>query len=99
MSADIKHKTKEEIEVLVKEAIQKITNTKLTLTTDTPFSDIAEMDSLARVELVMGFEEEFGISVPDEDAEKLDTVGKAVDYIGAKLSRDETESKEDKESK
>ena len=38
-------------------------------------------DSLDIVELVMELEEEFGISIPDEDAEKIKTVGEAVDYI------------------
>ena len=38
-------------------------------------------DSLDTVELVMAFEEEFGIEIPDEDAEKLQTVGDAVNYI------------------
>lgn len=38
-------------------------------------------DSLDQVELVMAFEEEFGIEIPDEAAEKITTVGKAVDYI------------------
>jgi acyl carrier protein len=38
-------------------------------------------DSLDTVELIMEFEEEFGIEIPDEDAENITTVGKAVDYI------------------
>tara|TARA_A100000164_G_C21493893_1_gene579232 strand:+ start:49 stop:279 length:231 start_codon:yes stop_codon:yes gene_type:complete len=38
-------------------------------------------DSLDTVELIMEFEEEFGIEIPDEDAEKITTVGLAVDYI------------------
>ena len=38
-------------------------------------------DSLDTVELVMAFEEEFGIEVPDEDAEKLQSVGDVVDYV------------------
>ena len=38
-------------------------------------------DSLDTVELVMAFEEEFGIDIPDEDAEKIATVGDAVQYI------------------
>jgi acyl carrier protein len=38
-------------------------------------------DSLDTVELMMEFEEEFGIEIPDEDAENITTVGKAVDYI------------------
>jgi acyl carrier protein len=41
-------------------------------------------DSLDVVELVMRFEEEFEVEIPDEDAEKLTTVGKAVDYIEKK---------------
>ena len=38
-------------------------------------------DSLDTVELVMAFEEEFGIEIPDEDAEKMQTVGDAIEYI------------------
>jgi acyl carrier protein len=41
-------------------------------------------DSLDIVELVMAFEEAFGIDIPDEDAEKITTVKQAVDYIEAK---------------
>ena len=45
------------------------------------FIDDLGADSLDQVELVMAFEEEFGIEIPDESAEKITTVGKAVDYI------------------
>ena len=38
-------------------------------------------DSLDQVELVMAFEEEFGVEIPDDAAEKITTVGKAVEYI------------------
>lgn len=41
-------------------------------------------DSLDTVELVMAFEEEFGVEIPDDDAEKITTVGQAVDYIKSK---------------
>ncbi len=41
-------------------------------------------DSLDTVEMVMAFEEEFNIEIPDEDAEKIKTVQDAVDYIGKK---------------
>ena len=43
-------------------------------------NDLGE-DSLDTVELIMEFEEEFGIEIPDEDAENITTVGSAVDYI------------------
>ena len=41
-------------------------------------------DSLDTVELVMEFEKEFGMQIPDEDAEKIQTVGDAVTYISSK---------------
>ena len=41
-------------------------------------------DSLDTVELVMAFEEEFGVEIPDEDAEKLKTVGAVIDYLKSK---------------
>ena len=44
-------------------------------------------DSLDTVELVMAFEEEFGVEVPDEDAEKLQTVGNVVEYIEKKTAK------------
>ena len=42
-------------------------------------------DSLDTVELIMKFEEDFEIDIPDEDAEKLDTVGKAITYLKEKV--------------
>ena len=43
-------------------------------------------DSLDIVELVMAFEEKFNIEIPDEDSQKLDSVGKAVEYLKTKLA-------------
>ena len=44
-------------------------------------------DSLDTVELVMAFEEEFGVEVPDEDAEKLQNVGDVIKYIEERLQK------------
>lgn len=53
------------------------------LTLETSFDDL-NADSLDVVELIMALEEEFDIEIPDEDAEKIKTVGDAVDYIKEK---------------
>ena len=51
------------------------------VTTEAKFIDDLGADSLDTVELIMQFEEEFEIEIPDEDAEKIMSVGQAVDYI------------------
>ncbi len=51
------------------------------VTLDASFTDDLGADSLDIVELVMAFEEEFGIEIPDEEAEKISNVREAVDYI------------------
>jgi len=51
------------------------------VTMDASFVDDLGADSLDTVELVMAFEEEFGLEIPDEDAEKITRVKEAVDYI------------------
>jgi acyl carrier protein len=51
------------------------------VTSEASFVEDLGADSLDTVELVMAFEEEFGIEIPDEDAEKMQTVGDAVEYI------------------
>jgi acyl carrier protein len=51
------------------------------VTNDASFVDDLGADSLDTVELVMAFEEEFGIEIPDEEAEKITRVKEAVDYI------------------
>ncbi|MDE0916277.1 MAG: acyl carrier protein [Planctomycetota bacterium] len=55
------------------------------VTPETSFINDLGADSLDTVELVMEFEDEFEISIPDEDAEKIQTVGTAVSYITEKL--------------
>jgi acyl carrier protein len=53
---------------------------------ESSFIDDLGADSLDTVELVMAFEEEFDIEIPDEDAEKLTSVGLAVEYLEKKLA-------------
>ncbi len=54
---------------------------KAEITRDTSFINDLNADSLDTVELVMEFEDEFDLSIPDEEAEKIQTVGAAIDYI------------------
>ena len=53
---------------------------------DSSFVDDLGADSLDTVELVMAFEEEFDVEIPDEDAEKLTTVGDAIRYLEKSLA-------------
>ncbi|HVR34159.1 MAG TPA: acyl carrier protein [Acidimicrobiia bacterium] len=53
---------------------------------DANFEEDLEVDSLGVVELLMALEDEFGVKIPDEDAESIHTVGQAVDLVAAKLA-------------
>lgn len=57
------------------------------VTREASFIEDLGADSLDTVELVMAFEEEFSIEVPDEDAEKLQKVGDVIDYVEGKLPK------------
>ena len=59
------------------------------VTEEASFIEDLGADSLDTVELVMAFEEEFGIEIPDEDAEKITTVGQAIEYIESKAGAQE----------
>ncbi len=54
------------------------------VTPEASFIEDLGADSLDTVELVMAFEEEFGAEIPDEDAEKLTTVGAVIEYLRSK---------------
>ena len=65
--------------------IDKLGVEEAKVTVDSKFIDDLGADSLDTVELIMQFEEEFGIEIPDDDAENLLSVKQAVDYITEKL--------------
>ncbi len=56
------------------------------VTPEARFREDLEADSLDLVELIMAFEEEFGGEISDEDAQKITTVGQAVDYIQTRMT-------------
>ncbi len=60
---------------------------KSEITRETSFVNDLNADSLDTVELVMEFEDEFELSIPDEEAEKIQTVGQAIDYIKEHASK------------
>lgn len=70
----------------IKDKVMKIVSEQMgveksELTLETSFVNDLNADSLDTVELVMEFEDEFELSIPDEEAEKIQTIGQAVDYI------------------
>lgn len=72
----------EQIESKVKEIIVKNLGVKESeVTRDTSFTNDLGADSLDCVELVIDFEHEFGIEIDDNEAENINTVGEAIDYI------------------
>jgi acyl carrier protein len=55
------------------------------ITMDATFEEDLEVDSLGVVELLMALEDNFGVTIPDEEAESIGTVGQAVDIVELKL--------------
>jgi acyl carrier protein len=78
MSDDIETKVKDII-------VEKLGVNANQLKPEASFVDDLNADSLDTVELVMAFEDGFNIEIPDEDAEKIKTVGDAVNYLKAKV--------------
>ncbi|MCK4330013.1 acyl carrier protein [candidate division WOR-3 bacterium] len=65
--------------------VEKLGVDEKQITDEASFTDDLGADSLDTVELIMALEEKFEIEIPNEDAEKLTTVGKAVKYLENKL--------------
>ena len=73
----------------IEEKVKKIIEEKLSVNTDqitmeAKFAEDLKADSLDTVELVMALEDEFGLDIPDEEADKIKTVGDAIKYINSK---------------
>ncbi len=74
------------LEERVKEIIaEQLGVEKEKITPESKFIEDLGADSLDVVELIMAFEEEFGIEIPDEDAEKIQTVGDVIKYLQEKV--------------
>lgn len=76
---------KEAFERVKKVAVAQLSVNPDEVTQEASFTKDLGADSLDTVELVMALEEEFGMEIPDEDAEKITTVGEAVKYISSHL--------------
>ena len=64
--------------------VEKLGVDEADITREASFTNDLGADSLDTVELIMEFEKEFDLTIPDEDAEKIGTVGDAVDYVESK---------------
>jgi len=86
---DLSHLLPEEISVSIEEKVVEIVSEQLgvpkeEISRESSFVDDLKADSLDVVELVMEFEDDFDVSIPDDDYEKIRTVGDAIDYIEEK---------------
>ena len=83
MSVDVQAIEKKVIKIVSEQMGSEETE----ITRETSFINDLNADSLDTVELVMEFEDEFDTSIPDEEAEKIQTVGAAIDYIVSEMKK------------
>ena len=85
--------TEAEIEAKVTDIVaEQMGVEKAEITRETNFANDLNADSLDTVELVMEFEDEFETSIPDEEAEKIQTVGQAIEYIKKAIGADDSKT-------
>lgn len=74
------------LERVKKIIVDKLGVSESEITLEASFTNDLGADSLDTVELIMSFEKEFNISIPDEEAEKITTVGQAIKYLEDKMT-------------
>ncbi len=78
---------KSEIESRIKKLlVSELGLDEAKVSAEATFEEDLEVDSLGVVELLMALEDEFGVKIPDEEAEEIGTVGEAIDVVAAKLA-------------
>jgi len=88
----------EDIEAKVKAIVsEQLSVDQAEISRETSFVNDLNADSLDTVELVMEFEDEFDMSIPDDQAEKIQTIGQAIDYIEEHLGKGQAEKTEQSE--
>jgi len=76
------------VEETIKEIVVKELGVRAEeITSEASFVEDLGADSLHNIQLIMAFEEEFGIEIPDEDAQSIATVGQAIEYVKNKTGQ------------
>jgi acyl carrier protein len=74
--------SRDEVFERIKEVLsERLSVEETDITEEANFQEDLDADSLDLVEMIMELEDQFGIKIPDEDAQKIQTVGQAVDYV------------------
>ena len=83
--------SREEVFERVKEVlVEQLGVDESEITEEASFQEDLDADSLDLVELIMAFEDEYGVEIPDEDAQKIRTVGQALEYVKAQAAKSQS---------